>query len=350
MRLIRTADLDGTHWRALWAADAHRHPLYLPAELHAGSFRRPSLYYLPPADRPPAAGEPAGDYQPAHLVAVDELGPVLGVILTIEQTAGRCYLSSYGKPLYLAEDRDAGPRRRRAAAKLVHRELLRLQDLHGSGGYHARDFVPDGQLSPFTELTLRAGGTVSPYLTQLLDLTRPLSELAAELRPGLRTVLRQGRPGYRAVHVGADTVTDQHISAFRALHVAFHGADLRPAPAWAAVLECVRSDAAFLVFGQQGDECVSASYFSCSDVYCNYTNAVNDRSQYGRGLSHLLLWRAVELARDRGCRWLELGERLYPGQHAALAAKYHSISHFKAGFGGTVAARLDLFGPPPDAS
>ncbi|HEV2373481.1 MAG TPA: GNAT family N-acetyltransferase [Streptosporangiaceae bacterium] len=342
MRLIAATDLTSPAWSGLWAADACRHPMYQPAELRAGMGRRPSLYYLPAQLRPAAAGRAGGEFSPAHLVAADADGPVMGVVMTIERNGGQTYLSSFGRPLYIAADATAGPLRRRAAARLLHDRLEELRCEHGAQGYHFRDFLTGGHQSELTELVLRAGGQALPYFVQLIDLSRPLDEISGGFRKSLRYLLRHHRDGYSAEVVTAGDVTGEHVKAFHGLHVGAFG-ETRPWAAWEAMGDCVRSGEAFWVFGCQDGEFVSAGYFPCSDICCCYASAANDRAQYGAGLSHLVLWRAIEHAQQQGCRSLELGERLYPGQHAGLDAKFHSIAHFKAGFGGDVAVRLDVF-------
>ena len=100
---------------------------------------------------------------------------------------------------------------------------------------------------------------------------------------------------------------------------------------------------AFFLFGSIDGEYACGAYFSYSSKYCHYSIAANDPTRYGAGLSYLLLWRAIEHSRDLGCRLFEVGDRIYPGQHDHVAAKFHAISHFKAGFGSRVATRLDVF-------
>ena len=349
MRLLEIADIGNSPvWRRLWAADSYRHPAYTPAELRAGSGRRPSLYYLPSGMRPAAAGCPGGEFTPAHLVAADTDGPVMGVVLTVERNGGLTYLSSFGRPIYIVEDLAASAPRRRTAARLIHRRIEELRKEYGTEGYHFRDFLSGGRHSGLTELVLRGGGQTLPYFVQMIDLNQPIEVIRSDFRQSLRNILRRSRPGYvTEVITGAD-VLPEHVRAFHDLHVGFYGRETRTPASWDALLDCVTSDGAFLVFGREHGKYVSAGYFPCSDAYCYYANAVNDRSRYGAGLSHLVLWRAIEYAQQRSCRDFEIGERLYPGQHAGLDAKYYSISHFKAGFGSSVAIRLDVFSGSAD--
>jgi hypothetical protein len=340
----------GGLWSRLWAVDPYQHPSYQPAELRAGAHRRPSLYYLPDELRPPAAGRSGSSYTQHSLVAHDAEGPVAGLVLTVEGNGGLAYLSSYGRPIYVAEAPAASAPRRRTAARLLHRALGDLRDQHSCQPYQLRDFVHGGRLHPLTELLLRDGARVLPYFVQTIDLSSTPEEILASSRSTTRNLLRRGRPGLDVDVVTAQDVTGEHLAAFRALYVGYHGRDSRTPEAWAAMLDCVRANEAFFVFGREDGRYVSAAYFAVSARYCHYTNAVNDRSRYGNGLSHPVVWQAVLHARERGCRWFELGERLYPAQHAGLVEKYHTISQFKAAFGSDVTTRLDVFAPGAQAT
>jgi hypothetical protein len=330
---------DNGDWQALWRRDDYQHPSYLPAELAVAATHQASAYYLPEHLRPPPAR--SRDLTPHTLLATDDEGPVLGLTLSVERFEDQTRLSAYGRPLQPVEDRHADGPRRKTAAKLIHRRLEELRRDLGARTYQLRDPLHDGQLSPLAELVLREGGSAHPFFTQVIDLRRPLEQIQADFRQSLRNMLRRGRPGIQLVT--AENVTAQHADALRALHIGMHGRDLRTPRGWAALRACVQAGNAFLVFAKDGDDYVAGAYFPSSARYCYYAIGVNDTSRYGAGLSHVVLWRAIEHAHRQGLRYFEVGDRIYPGQHGYVPEKFHTISHFKAGFGHAVAARLDVF-------
>ncbi|MFD0886430.1 GNAT family N-acetyltransferase [Streptosporangium algeriense] len=343
MELSVCVDLSGEPaWHRLWRADAHRHPYYLPAELaHAAAHYQP-VYYL---DVVPSISEhrpPAKEFVPRHLLAHDEEGPVLGLPLTLERFDGRTRLSAFGRPLYAVEDRSASPQRRRRAALLVHRHLEELRHEHAAEPYFLRDFLTGGDLSPLAEAILRAGGSATPYFTQMVDLGLDATWLNQDLRENFRRVLRRPRPRFTLDVVRGEQATEEHRDLLRRLHVALRGREVRSPVGWDAVLTCVRRNEGFFVFAREDDEPIGGAYFPHSDIYCYYAFAGHDPERTGDGLSHRIIWHAVMFAQSLGCRYFEVGDRLFPGPHAHVPDKYHTISHFKAGFSSTVTTRLDV--------
>jgi hypothetical protein len=345
MKVLEIAgDLTGNgDWRGLWERDTYQHPSYLPAELKVAATHQQSTYYLLAHLRPPVTPPQVRVLIPHALLAADDEGPVLGLPLSIERLDGETRLSAYGRPLQPVEDRQASWPRRKTAAKLIHRRLEELRRYLSAKTYQLRDPLHDGQLSPLAELVLREGGTAHPFFTQVIDLRRSLEEIQADFRQSLRNLLRRKRPDFRIELVTSENVTPRHGDALRGLHVSMHGRDLRTPDGWDALRACVSTGTSFMVFAKDGDDYLAGAYFPSSARYCYYAIGVNDTSRYGAGLSHLVLWRAIEHSHRQGLHYFEVGDRVYPGQHEYVQQKFHAISHFKAGFGHSVAARLDVF-------
>jgi len=344
MELAEIGDLAASsEWSRLWAADPVQHPYYQAAELGVAVAHFQPLYYLPVELRyGPEPGVPVA-YDPRHLVAADDGGPVMGLVLTVERYPGRARLSAYRRPLSVVHDPGAGDGRLKSAARLIHRRLEELRARHGAEPYHVRDRLAGGRLSGLSELVLRAGGASRPFFTQVIELRRPLAEIEADLRTNVRRILRRERSGFDLSVVAGPAAGPEHRDTLRRLHRTMRGHEVRSAACWDAVLASVRAGAGFLVLGHERGECIAGAYFPCSARSCYYGIAAHDPARYGAGLSHLLLWRAIEHAHARGCHAFEVGDRVYPGQHAFVEEKLHTISHFKSGYGSGVEVRLDVF-------
>jgi len=65
---------------------------------------------------------------------------------------------------------------------------------------------------------------------------------------------------------------------------------------------------------------------------------------FDKPLSHSLVWKAVEYAKENGCQFFEMGEQKFPGNFAEkeIDQKLIAISDFKAGFGGNIKTFIDL--------
>lgn len=343
MRLLQIENLaDSPEWWDLWGRDSFQHPWYLPDQLLVAATRRPSFYYLPDSLQPTRDTANKRECRPLGLLAQDRVGPVLGLTLSIERVDGVVRLSAFGRPLCPIEDQAASGPRRKLAAKLVHRRLEELHKEYGAEPYYIRDLLFDGRMSCLSELVLRAGGQALPFFSQMIDLSLSEEEIRADLRGSLRNLVRRQRPDCGIELVTRENVTPGHRDLLRRLHLRQYGRELHTDSGWEALRRGVAAGSAFLLFSSVNDEYACGAYFPYSGKYCHYSIGANDPTQYGPGLSYLLLWRAIEHSRELGCRLFEIGDRIYPGQHNHVAAKFHAISQFKAGFGSLVAARLDV--------
>jgi len=344
MRLRQIENIaDSPEWLELWQRDSFQHPWYLPGQLRVAQARPPSGYYLPEAFRVGFEQTDNRECRPLGLLVDDRAGPILGIPLSIEVVGSTVRLSAFGRPLCPIEDQDADGHRRKTAAKMIHRRLEQLKQEYQAERYHIRDLLFAGRLSCLAEQVLRGGGQAVPFFSQTIDLTLSDHEIRADLRDSLRNLLSRRRRDLVVTLVTSDNVTAGHRDTLRELHLRQYGRELQTDAGWEALRHAVAGGSAFFLFGSIDGEYACGAYFSYSSKYCHYSIAANDPTRYGAGLSYLLLWRAIEHSRDLGCRLFEVGDRIYPGQHDHVAAKFHAISHFKAGFGSRVATRLDVF-------
>ncbi|MFI9273183.1 GNAT family N-acetyltransferase [Kitasatospora sp. NPDC052896] len=326
MKLVQIAELDGSeHWRELWNSDFHQYPRYHVPELRAAQ-----------------AYAADSRFEPAHVVAVDRDGPVMGLPLTVERRDGETHLSSYGRPLYVATAAASDGARRKSAAALIMNHLDQLEERTGARGYQVRDFLVHGRLSWLSELVLRAGGRSRAYYTQEIDLQLSDEVLRKDLRRNHRRIVDRPRPQLTLHTVSGTDAGPWHRDKLHELHRQLRDREVRTSEGWQRVLDSVTGGNGFFVFGEESGATVAAAYFAVSDRYCYYGIAAHDREYYGAGLSHLVVWEGIRHARTLGCRWFEVGERVYPAEHPELTEKFHAISDFKAGFGSRVAVRLDL--------
>lgn len=326
MRLVEVDDLGRSDvWQELWHADVYQYPRYLPAELQAA--------------RAHASGS---RFESAGVVAADGEGPVMGLPLTVEHNPSEVRLSCYGRPLYVPTAAGADGARRKAAATLLAGHLTGVARRTRACGLRVRDFLADGHLGRLSELLLRDGARARAHYCQEIDLELPEDRLRKELRRSLRHMLNNPRPDLRLYCVEGKDAAAPHRDALHRLHARLRGRELRTHEGWQRVLDCVTGGHGFFVFGEIAGDIVAGAYFARSKRYCSYALAGHDPAQYGSGLSHLIVWRGIQHARTHGCRWFEVGERLYPAEHADQPDKLHTISNFKAAFGSRVTVRLDI--------
>lgn len=346
MQLERISNIDASPiWQHLWETDEVQHPYYTQPELAAAAEHFQPVYYLPPGQQ--YSHDPAMliAREPYNLVARDEMGPVMGLSLTVDRYHSYTRLSAFGRPIFIAQCRYATADQLYSASKLLHKEITSIQAEHQAARYHLRDFLRGGRLSPLSEIVLRNGGTAHPFYTQIVDLNASPEAISRTLRDNINRVIRKRQDDLTVKCVRGADASGRHRDVIQDLHTRMRGRVVRPARYWDAVLRCVQQDRGFFIFGLKGDEYVAGAYFPQSETYCYYAAAAHDPAYKEGGISHMLLWRAILAAKDRGCRYFEVGDRAYAGTHPWVDGKLQSISHFKSGFGAAASIRMDIFSP-----
>ena len=142
----------------------------------------------------------------------------------------------------------------------------------------------------------------------------------------------------------AENITWELINEFRQLHIRESGRETRSEESWRRQLEMVQAGEAFIVLGHLNGELVSSGFFMNSKTNCYYLSSASRRNLFEKPLFHSLMWAAILHAKERGCKWFEVGEQLYPNHpyQNPPTKKELGISVFKSGFGGEIRMFLDL--------
>ncbi len=182
------------------------------------------------------------------------------------------------------------------------------------------DYLEGGLVSAASKFLLQKGLAARPYFTQIIDLTKTEEELYSDLRKSYKQLARQGEP-YRG---------NLSLYDFRKLHIAVCGYETRTIKTWDIQYEMMKNHEAFLICEKFGD-IRSGSFFMYNDYVCYYGVSAS----LPQVNTHPVIWRAIQTARNLGCKTLEMGEQIFSGNE-----KLVNISKFKAGFGGQCVMRL----------
>ncbi|MEU2718350.1 GNAT family N-acetyltransferase [Streptomyces sp. NPDC007205] len=315
------------HLARLWERDPLQYPRYSRRELEAAR-----LY---------AARSSFEDRSALVLLGGE---PVAGILLTVETVAdGGTVLSAYGRPIHFlhAAERDAAEVAN--ACRLLNRHFTQVYEESAADSYAYRDHLAGGVLSPFAQWLLReAHGRPEQRFAQILDLSRSVAQLLEGSSKSNRRYYRKAAAMLKMEVIEGEAATDEHIEAFRSMHTAFRGRQVRSAAAWHAILEAVRAGEGFFVFGFAGGTLAACDYFAGTGRTCYSAIGALAPGVAERHWGHATVWRGVFHARQLGCVYFDVGERLYAGMRPAPSDKYLAISDFKAGFGGAVVPRLDI--------
>lgn len=329
MEIVRSDDkaFEET-WRRLSLLDRYRYPLYQPRNLE---------YYR-------EQGKCTG-FRDLSFVVEEGGQPVVGVrIAANAYDGGRCVLSAAGVlPGYSIEcpESHAGPGRK--MRKTVQKELGELLAAYPGAEVLYADHLVDGAVTVFGGCLLEVGGDPVMEFRQVIDLTGSAEVLHAGIRKSYKSLINWGRRSLQMRVLEGGDVPAEEIERFRMLHRKAAGRETRARSTWMLQHGMIHDGEAFAVFGEQDGVLVTAGLFPCSPKHCFYGVAASDPERPDDPLSHVVLWTAILHAKERGCRWFELGQRLYSqGGESSTSRKEATIEMFKTGFGGRVLPRLSI--------
>lgn len=196
---------------------------------------------------------------------------------------------------------------------------------------HSGDFIAS-QMATFQQNNYLD----TSYLTQIIDLQKPIESLWSDVRERYRSRIRKGEKELQiAVY---DKNSDSLVEAFEN-YVKLHGEAARrvtrPRVTFDLMLEWIRDGKCFLVEGKYNNQLA---------IYA-YIIAYKDRAYYGSGcaspnldlpyLMHTAQWTATKYLADNNFNWYEIGNQDFNQTLVSrISEKDKSISFFKRGMGG----------------
>ncbi len=196
------------------------------------------------------------------------------------------------------------------------------------------DFLIDGKLSVISQFLLRHGYKARPYYTQVIDLTKPCSELHSDLRKSYKSLVNK-----------RENLLRGSVSDFRILHEKDRGIK-RSDKAWDIQEKMKENGRAFCILDDWSDTQAEIMIYY-NDIWAYYASAA---SKSGAN-SHACLWEGIKTCMAMGCKYFEMGEQVFSVGAKMLGGadkpkfankKDVDISLFKRGFGGESKVRLIL--------
>ncbi len=178
-----------------------------------------------------------------------------------------------------------------------------------------QDYLTGDKLSVVSEFLMRQGYKATPYYTRVIDLAKPVEQLHSDIRKSYKSLVNKDE---RLIYSGS-------IKWIKKLHETVRG-KRRNGETWDIQQKMIHCSEAFSVVTDAAAVLVyhneHSAYYACG---------------VSTGNSHAVLWHAILMAKELGCRSFEMGEQVFNGDKKEV-----NISKFKRGFGGKTAMRLNL--------
>ena len=198
--------------------------------------------------------------------------------------------------------------------KALRKQIERLYDI--SEDIWLMDFLENNRLSTASKFLMQDGLIAEPYFTQVIDLRKTEEQLHSQIRKSYKSLCNKSEVEFSVVEV------------LKNIHKEMHGKETRNSETWKLQDKMVSSGNAF-VLGDKAETAAALFYYNKHSAYYACSASRDE------GKTHPIIWQAIKILKEKGCKTLELGEQHYFGHE-----KNVNISRFKSGFGGASYSRL----------
>ncbi len=194
------------------------------------------------------------------------------------------------------------------------------------------DFLEDGGPNEATRWLLANGYVAEPYFHQVIDLWPTQDNLWHDVRKSYKSLINND------INRVMLCKNQGQWAEYMRLHAKLAGRQTRTKASWQVQWDMIEQGEAFatMMYAENkrpGDEdgLIAGALFMCNATWVYYASG----KSVDQANSHALIWKGVEVAKQRGCHWLDVGQQTYWGD-----PKMVNISHFKKGMGGTTKLKL----------
>jgi FemAB family protein len=198
-----------------------------------------------------------------------------------------------------------------------------------------------GQLSSWYLMWIeRASKTFSTHHL-LVDLSLSLEEIRLKFRKSFKPLINKALREWRIeTH---ESVSEEIFDQFRLLHKEVAGQSTRPIESWNEQKKQIDLSESFLItVSNAQNQMVGAGLFTYSNYHSLYCVGVYKRELFDKPLGHAVQMKAIEILKNKGLHWYEIGQKHLKVDRNPATDKELSISHFKEGFSTQVVARQHL--------
>jgi Acetyltransferase (GNAT) domain len=213
-----------------------------------------------------------------------------------------------------------------------------------SGKLWFRDYLETNSLSFLGKFLLRDGYIIKPTFLQIIDLKKSLDTIYADFRGSYKGCIKWGGDNIKMEAYSSNNIQPEIFDLIIGLHRKAAGRQTRSSYSWELQYKMIVEGGCFLVTSEYCGEVIGAGLFLLDQKNCTYWVGAYDRSFSDKPITHSIIWRAIQMAKELGCASFELGE--ISGDLFSIDSedfKKKNISNFKQGFGGDLLPVMDFF-------
>lgn len=281
-------------------------------------------------------------FQDVSVVLVYEDVPLIGMVGSISNNAGKIVLSGFGRGLNIKENPEIEKNKLKNARIYLKKYIENLISNYGIIEVHFRDYSQiNGSVSFFARYFLDQGAQSKIWYLQLVDLSKSLENIKSGFAKSCRNSVNTAQKNFTTQVITEDG--DDAIRRLSKLHFIAAGKHTRNSSTWQHFLDMIENNKAFIVEAWKADLCVASGLFVHDSNNCLYSVSAANRDWFGTPVNHGIIWEAMKYSQSIGCKKFEFGGLYYSKPESSMTEKEKRINRFKKNFGGSTKMQLELF-------
>lgn len=198
-----------------------------------------------------------------------------------------------------------------------------------------RDTLQDGKMSAVSKFLMEEGQNPMVSCSTIIDLKKSTALMRQQMRKSYKSLTLKPPSNTRVRVIQEENVNLTTFLKFQALHEKTTGRKTRSDETWRQQFSSIEKGRAFAVFVEDDDQLLAAGHFFVDRQSCYYGSSATIEHGSKKTPFHPAIWTALNFAKKSGCRWFELGEKMYLANahpQSADEKKKQTISNFKSGF------------------
>lgn len=280
--------------------------------------------------------------QDVSLVVVYEDIPLIGMVGSISNHAGKVVLSGFGRGLNVQENCMIEKNKLKNARIYLKKYIEKIVSDYHINEIHFRDYSQiNGSVSFFARYFLDKGAQSKIWYLQLVDLSKSLEKIKSGFAKSCRNSINSAQKNFTTQVIITDD--GDAIRRLSELHFVAAGKETRDPSTWLHFLDMIKNNKAFIVEAWKNDLCVASALFIHDSNICLYSVSAANRDWFGTPVNHGIIWEAMRYSQSIGCKKFEFGGLYYSKTDSRMTEKEKRVNRFKKNFGGSTKMQLELY-------
>ena len=212
------------------------------------------------------------------------------------------------------------------------------------------DFLDRGKISYACEYIMseKKDFKSNTKYNRIIELNAEEEILKNQIRKRYKSFIAWGQKNLRIEitdRANVDAERFDRFMEFRELHDTCAGRRTRSKDTWLIQYEAIKEGYGYFITGYRDGEMVTGGVFNLTSNYAYYGSSASRREMFDKPMFHAVMWEAIKYAKGKGAKYFDTGEcnLLTDSDIKTKTDKQIAISNFKAGFGGKLMPRIELY-------